>query len=328
MSDDDMNERLKRQLLGLPPQHSPTSAPQGRTDATAQPAPPDAATPQAGVGYGRPPLSGRFQKGRSGNPRGRPRKAAPTTPALPPSTLAEALLQESRRRLPIREDGRTRQISMRRAVIKAQEKSALQGNAYAQRNYLDRLDRYEREERAAIAQDHAVWRGYEREARARLAKGTPVDQVLPHPDDLVFPDDARVRFAGPSTPAELAKTRHDVAVRDAALLEWTIDLRDKTYDREIAAGRTSKFGALLTATNNALPARMRLSDAEIGFRATWRLRPKRALRQELRRTWRALGCPQFMNLERRFTEVALIRGRIAAFLKAVDIAKREMEEQS
>lgn len=47
------------------------------------------------VGYGRPPLATRFQPGRSGNPKGRPRKSRPEPLELPAglSSLNRAVLQ-------------------------------------------------------------------------------------------------------------------------------------------------------------------------------------------------------------------------------------------
>ena len=54
------------------------------------------------VGPGRPPLETRFQKGRSGNPRGRPRRAKNTL-----TLLREAL----DRRIEVEEDGRRRKCS-------------------------------------------------------------------------------------------------------------------------------------------------------------------------------------------------------------------------
>ena len=56
------------------------------------------------VGYGRPPKSTRFQPGRSGNPKGRPRKQE-TFGAL----LQRALL----RRVRIQENGVTRYVSVK-----------------------------------------------------------------------------------------------------------------------------------------------------------------------------------------------------------------------
>ena len=56
------------------------------------------------VGPGRPPLATRFQKGRSGNPRGRPRRA---------KNLATLLHEALDERVGVTEDGRCRKRSKR-----------------------------------------------------------------------------------------------------------------------------------------------------------------------------------------------------------------------
>ncbi|NJL50895.1 MAG: hypothetical protein HC909_04470, partial [Blastochloris sp.] len=48
------------------------------------------------VGYGKPPLSGRFVKGVSGNPRGRPKKARPASPQ-PDTSARDRFLAEADR---------------------------------------------------------------------------------------------------------------------------------------------------------------------------------------------------------------------------------------
>lgn len=62
-----------------------------------------------GVGYRRPPKATRFQKGRSGNPKGRPKKTKSFM-----SLLAEALDE----RVWINEGGRRKSISKRQALAK------------------------------------------------------------------------------------------------------------------------------------------------------------------------------------------------------------------
>ncbi len=61
------------------------------------------------VGYGRPPVSGQFKPGQSGNPRGRPR-AAPD--------LQDILTRALAMRVPVTENGRRRTITMAEAVIR------------------------------------------------------------------------------------------------------------------------------------------------------------------------------------------------------------------
>jgi hypothetical protein len=61
------------------------------------------------VGYGKPPPQNRFQKGQSGNPKGRPRGSRNL------STIMERALNE---RVTIKENGRPRRITKREAAVK------------------------------------------------------------------------------------------------------------------------------------------------------------------------------------------------------------------
>jgi uncharacterized protein DUF5681 len=61
------------------------------------------------VGYKKPPARSRFKKGRSGNPRGRPKK----TPTLG-TEIAEAL----REKVTVTENGRRMRISRRELIVK------------------------------------------------------------------------------------------------------------------------------------------------------------------------------------------------------------------
>jgi hypothetical protein len=82
-----------------------------------------------GVGYGKPPRSTQFQKGVSGNPKGRPRKAL---------DFDHALLRESKASITLNENGSRRRISKHEAVIKQLLNKAMSGNIPAARTYLDR----------------------------------------------------------------------------------------------------------------------------------------------------------------------------------------------
>ena len=74
------------------------------------------------VGYARPPRHTRFPKGRSGNPRGRPRGTR---------NLKTDLMEELGERILVREGERARKISKQRAVVKTIMTRTLKGDARA-----------------------------------------------------------------------------------------------------------------------------------------------------------------------------------------------------
>ena len=79
------------------------------------------------VGYGKPPKTTRFKKGKSGNPRGRPKGSL---------NLATDLTAELGEHITVREDGRPRKVSKQRALIKSLMAKALQGDIRAMASLL------------------------------------------------------------------------------------------------------------------------------------------------------------------------------------------------
>ncbi len=71
------------------------------------------------VGYGRPPLHTRYQKGKSGNERGRPRRR------MNYATVVQQILGE---RISFRDGTRVRSVSKLEAMIHRQVFDALKGN--------------------------------------------------------------------------------------------------------------------------------------------------------------------------------------------------------
>ena len=86
------------------------------------------------VGYGKPPFATRFRKGRSGNPRGRPRGARGVGPLLD-----EALAQE----VTVTEGGKTTRISKREALILSLITKAIKGDMRAAAQTLRLIEAYE-----------------------------------------------------------------------------------------------------------------------------------------------------------------------------------------
>ena len=79
------------------------------------------------VGYGKPPKAKQFKRGRSGNPKGRPKGRL---------NLATDLTAELGEQITVREDGRSRKISKQRALIKSLMAKALQGDIRAMASLL------------------------------------------------------------------------------------------------------------------------------------------------------------------------------------------------
>ena len=99
------------------------------------------------VGYGKPPVQSRFTKGRSGNPRGRPPKG---------QNLATMMAHELSQKVAVRENGRQRTISKRRAMIIQIINKAVSGDARAFRAVIElgeRLKLADQMERQLSAQD-------------------------------------------------------------------------------------------------------------------------------------------------------------------------------
>jgi hypothetical protein len=71
------------------------------------------------VGYGKPPKDSRFKKGRSGNPRGRPKGS---------QNLLTLIHEELDRPIAVREDGRSRNVSAREALAKRLVHKGLSGH--------------------------------------------------------------------------------------------------------------------------------------------------------------------------------------------------------
>ena len=99
------------------------------------------------VGYGKPPKRHRFKKGQYGNPRGRPKGAKRSTPALPEERLEDIVLEEAYRMITVHEGERTVTLSMAQAVIRKLAFDAAKGAPRAQRLFTQMLNKIEREDK-------------------------------------------------------------------------------------------------------------------------------------------------------------------------------------
>lgn len=87
-------------------------------------------TDAASGGYGKPPVATRFAKGRSGNPKGRPKNRRHKVPY-------EAVLGQM---VTIREDGRERRVTAAEAFLLQLTQKGLAGDSAAARSSLDAIE--------------------------------------------------------------------------------------------------------------------------------------------------------------------------------------------
>lgn len=108
------------------------------------------------VGYARPPKQHQFQKGKSGNPKGRPKGC---------KNLDTYLEQEANQKISITENGKQIIIPKKHAIVKVAVNKSLTGNDRSIANIMPQLARIdEKQEQARAAgkgkkiteEDHAI----------------------------------------------------------------------------------------------------------------------------------------------------------------------------
>jgi len=117
------------------------------------------------IGYGRPPKSGQFKPGESGNTGGRPKGLRP---------LGSLLHEILRQKVPVTENGKTRRIPVQEVMFRRLAKDAMRADKGAIKLVLNLVDRYSDSPEATLQLREML-----AEDRAILA------QYLTEPDDLL-----------------------------------------------------------------------------------------------------------------------------------------------
>jgi hypothetical protein len=188
------------------------------------------------VGYGKPPAVTRFVKGKSGNPRGRPKGSRNQMPALNEERLRDIVIAEAYRTIKVKDGGRDVSVPMAQAVVRSIAVNAVRGDQRSQKMFTDLVNTTEAKNKKLHDEFLQTMIDYKHSREEEIERcklmGIKPPEPVPHPDDIKIDlSTGQVRIVGPFTKEEKLtwdklKKRKASAIK--AIETYEEDLRDPT----------------------------------------------------------------------------------------------------
>ncbi len=225
------------------------------------------------VGYGKPPQSGRFKPGESGNPKGRPAKPKVVQPkhVFASEPTARALQVEADRVISLMVGRKRMRMTVRDAAVRTLATNAIKGNRFAAKLFLDELTEAEALERTVTQAEIDAMQEHKSQWAADLEYSElydiPLKAPIPHPEDIHFDRTTnRIVVRGPKNAKEKREWDKFLLQRDKDIELIGSCRRAAKHDHQSAVawrGALHEVQLVLDRRNSKLPPRYRLEADDV-----------------------------------------------------------------